>query len=148
MQLSYVKDLGESVGGEKVHDVVIAVPPFFTQFERDAVADAVEIAGMRMLALINDGTAVAVNYAMTRAFARPEYHVVYDAGASSVRATVVSFTSVAADPKSLSTTKDSTLIQVAGRLQSRSGNLGSEVNIIRNTLDLHSQCQNKLRKNL
>ena len=50
------------------------------------------------MALINDGTAVAVNYAMTRTFAAPEYHVIYDAGASSTRATVVSFSSTM-DPK-------------------------------------------------
>ncbi|KAI6112082.1 heat shock protein 70 family [Pisolithus croceorrhizus] len=100
MQLSYVKKLAEDVAGELVQDVVVTVPPYYTQFERDAVADAIEIAGLRTLALINDGSAVAINYAMTRTFSStPEYHVIYDAGASSIRATVVSFAS-AADPKS------------------------------------------------
>lgn len=95
MQLSYVKRLAEDTAGEPVQDVIITVPPYYTQFERDAVADAVEISGLRTLALINDGTAVAVNYAMTRTFsATPEYHVIYDAGASSTRATLVSFASV------------------------------------------------------
>jgi hypoxia up-regulated 1 len=91
MQLAYVKELAESLAGERVRDVVLTVPPFYTQFERDALADAVEVAGLRTLALINDGTAVAVNYAMTRTFATPEYHVLYDAGASAIRATVVQF---------------------------------------------------------
>ncbi|THU97845.1 actin-like ATPase domain-containing protein [Dendrothele bispora CBS 962.96] len=91
MQFSYVKGLAESVAGERVHDTIVTVPPYYSQFERDAVADAIEIAGLRTLALINDGTAVAVNYAMTRSFPTPEYHVVYDAGASSIRATVVQF---------------------------------------------------------
>ncbi|KAJ7270749.1 Hsp70 protein-domain-containing protein [Mycena haematopus] len=91
MQFSYVKQLAEAVAGEKVTDVVIAVPPYFSQFQRDAVVDAVEVAGMRTLTLINDGTAVAVNYAMTRTFPTPEYHIIYDAGASSIRATLVSF---------------------------------------------------------
>ncbi|KAL4077708.1 heat shock protein 70 family [Scleroderma citrinum] len=99
MQLSYIKRLAEDVAGEPVQDVIITVPPYYTQFERDAVADAVEISGLRTLALINDGTAVAVNYAMTRTFSStPEYHIVYDAGASSTRATLVSFAS-AEDPK-------------------------------------------------
>jgi hypoxia up-regulated 1 len=92
MQFSYVKDLAESLAGEKVSDVIVTVPSFYSQFERDAVADAVEVAGLRLLALINDGTAVAVNYAMTRTFAKPEYHVIYDAGASAIRASVVEFT--------------------------------------------------------
>ncbi|KAJ8074780.1 lumenal Hsp70 protein [Marasmius tenuissimus] len=91
MQFAYVKGLAESVAGEKVYDVIVTVPPYFSQFERDAVADAIEISGLRTLALINDGTAVAVNYAMTRSFPTPEYHVIYDAGASSIRATVVQF---------------------------------------------------------
>lgn len=95
MQLAYVKSLAESLAGEPVHDVILTVPPHYTQFERDAVVDAVEIAGMRTLTLINDGTAVAVNYAMTRTFSStPEYHVIYDAGASSSRATLVSFAAV------------------------------------------------------
>ena len=112
MQFAYVKELAESMAGEKVYDVIVTVPPYYTQFERDAVVDAIEVAGLRTLALINDGTAVAVNYAMTRSFTSPEYHVIYDAGASSIRATVVSFASTSSDPKSK--TKDSTLITVAG----------------------------------
>jgi hypoxia up-regulated 1 len=41
--------------------------PFsFSQFERDSVEDAIETRGLKTLALVNDGMAVAVNYAMTR----------------------------------------------------------------------------------
>ncbi|GJE92876.1 HSP70-domain-containing protein [Phanerochaete sordida] len=95
MQLSYVRELAESTANEKVSDVILTIPPHFTQHERDAVVDAVEVAGMRTLALIHDGTAVAVNYAMTRSFPeQPEYHVIYDAGASSIRATVAGFSAV------------------------------------------------------
>lgn len=100
MQLSYVRGLAESTATEKVSDVILTIPPYYTQHERDAVIDAVEIAGMRTLALIHDGTAVAVNYAMTRSFPdEPEYHVIYDAGASSIRATVAAFSSVPGNTK-------------------------------------------------
>ncbi|KAF8999790.1 Hsp70 protein-domain-containing protein [Cyathus striatus] len=98
MQFGYVKQLAEAFGEEKVRDVIVTVPPYFSQFERDAIVDAIEIAGLKTLALINDGTAVAVNYAMTRTFQTPEYHIIYDAGGSAIRATVVSFTT-ANDPK-------------------------------------------------
>ncbi|KAF8622291.1 hypothetical protein AX15_007154 [Amanita polypyramis BW_CC] len=95
MELAYVKQLAEAyTNGEKVRDVIVTVPPYYTQFERDAVVDAIEIAGLKTLALINDGTAVAVNYAMTRTFSKPEIHVIYDAGASSIKATVVQFATV------------------------------------------------------
>jgi hypoxia up-regulated 1 len=107
MQFAYVRELAESFAGERVHDAIVTVPPFFSQFHRDAVADAIEIAGLRTLALINDGTAVAVNYAMTRSFPKPETHVIFDAGASSIRATIVSFATPSSDPKG-------TTITVAG----------------------------------
>lgn len=95
MQFAYVRDLAESFAQEKVRDVIVTVPPYYSQFERDAIVDAIEISGLKTLALINDGTAVAVNYAMTRNFnGAPEYHVIYDAGASSIRATVVGFSNV------------------------------------------------------
>ncbi|KAG5337074.1 hypothetical protein C0989_010915 [Termitomyces sp. Mn162] len=109
MQFAYVKHLAEGVADEKVRDVVITVPPYYSQMERDAVVDAIEIAGLRTLALVNDGTAVAVNYAMTRTFSVPEYHIIYDAGASSIVATIVQFAPV--DPKSASA---GTHITVAG----------------------------------
>ncbi|KAK0189615.1 hypothetical protein F5146DRAFT_931492 [Armillaria mellea] len=110
MQLSYIKSLAETLGEEKVQDVIVTVPPYYSQFERDAVADAIEISGLRTLALINDGTAVAVNYAMTRTFPKQEYHIIYDAGASSIRATIVSFST---DSSSKSDTP-ATHIGVAG----------------------------------
>jgi len=99
MEFAYIKHLAELTANEKVTDVIVTVPPYYSQFERDAIADSIEISGLRTLALMNDGTAVAVNYAMTRTFPTPEYHVIYDAGASGIRATIASFTT-ATDPKS------------------------------------------------
>ena len=94
MQLAYIRGLAVDAAGrgERVQDVVVIVPAFFSQFERDAIADAVELAGLRLLALVNDGAAVAVNYAMTRQFPQQERHIVYDAGAASTRATIATFT--------------------------------------------------------
>ena len=65
--MAYVRSLAESkAAGERVDDVIVTVPPYYTQFEHDTVVDAIEISGLSTLALVNDGTAVAVNYAMTR----------------------------------------------------------------------------------
>ena len=94
MQLAYIRGLAVDAAGrgERVQDVVVTVPAFFSQFERDAIADAVELAGLRLLAFVNDGAAIAVNYAMTRQFPQKERHIVYDAGAGSTRATIATFT--------------------------------------------------------
>ncbi|EAU87647.1 hypothetical protein CC1G_09108 [Coprinopsis cinerea okayama7 len=94
MQLAYVKALAESVAGEKVKDLIITVPAYYTQFERDAMADAVEIADLKLIALIHDGTAAAINYAMTRNFPKEETHIIYDVGSSGTRATIASFSTV------------------------------------------------------
>ncbi len=45
MQFAYIKHLAELVANEKVTDVIVTVPAYYTQFERDAVADAIEISG-------------------------------------------------------------------------------------------------------
>jgi hypoxia up-regulated 1 len=59
---------------------------------------------------------VAINYAMTRTFVpEPTHHVFYDAGAGSVRATVVSFSSITVkDHPSSKTTKEATQLEVRG----------------------------------
>jgi hypoxia up-regulated 1 len=72
MQFSHVIEPAESVSGEKVTDVIVAVPPFYIKAEHDAVIDATEIAGLRTLLLINNGTAASINYAMTRTSPEPE----------------------------------------------------------------------------
>ena len=115
MQFSYVKQLAEShTDGEKVRDVIVVVPPYYTQFERDAVVDAIEIAGLKTLALVNDGTAIAINYAMGRTFPKPEIHIIFDAGASSITATVVQFSMDGNGKKGASTGLEGPQITVMG----------------------------------
>ena len=96
--------------------------------------DAADLAGLKVLALVNDGTAgmsylidrfhinltcitAAVNYAMTRMFPQapeaPEHHLFYDAGASAVRATIVSFQTIQVkDHPSSKITKNATQLDV------------------------------------
>ncbi|KAJ3071597.1 Hypoxia up-regulated protein 1 [Podochytrium sp. JEL0797] len=93
MQLAHAKRQAEISGGEGISGAVITVPAYFNQFERQAVIDAAEIAGVRLLQLMNDGTAVALNYAMTRTITEPQYHLFFDMGAGSTSATLVRYTS-------------------------------------------------------
>ncbi|SCV73166.1 BQ2448_7091 [Microbotryum intermedium] len=128
MQFTNTRELAEEVAGEFVKDVVVTVPVWWTQSERQAVIDALELAGLRSVGLINDGTAgqsqshlslsmeksltprlvssllAAVNYAMTRSFpSESSYHLLYDLGAGSLRTTLVSLkSSLLPDPYSLS----------------------------------------------
>ncbi|CAL1676029.1 unnamed protein product [Lasius platythorax] len=91
------KEMAESSAHQKINEAVITVPGFFNQAERRALIQAAELAGLKVLQLINDYTAVALNYGV---FGRTEindsahYIMFYDMGASSTTATVVSYQNV------------------------------------------------------
>ncbi|XP_011176023.1 hypoxia up-regulated protein 1 isoform X2 [Solenopsis invicta] len=91
------KEMAEASAHQKINEAVITVPGFFNQAERRALIQAAELAGLKVLQLINDYTAVALNYGV---FGRTEindsahYIMFYDMGASSTTATVVSYQNV------------------------------------------------------
>lgn len=95
--LSKARDMAEASAQQKIKDAVITVPGFVNQIERNAILQAAELAGLRVLQLINDYTAVALNYGI---FHRNElndtaqYIMFYDMGASSTKVTVVSYQNV------------------------------------------------------
>ncbi|KAM6177669.1 heat shock protein 105 kDa isoform 2-T2 [Rhynchocyon petersi] len=62
MLLTKLKETAESSLKKPVTDCVISVPSFFTDAERRSVLDAAQIVGLNCLRLMNDMTAVAVNY--------------------------------------------------------------------------------------
>ncbi|KAI9298831.1 actin-like ATPase domain-containing protein [Neoconidiobolus thromboides FSU 785] len=90
MLFQYAREEAEITAGEKIKDVVITIPPYFNQYERQAILDAAEIAELKVLSLVSDGSAVALNYAMTRKFASgPQKHIIYDIGSGNSVATLV-----------------------------------------------------------
>jgi hypoxia up-regulated 1 len=99
MELQSIQKNAEALAGRgsSVKDLVITVPPFYTAEERRAVELAAELAGLNVLELIGDGLAVGLNYATSRQFksakdgGSPEYHMVFDMGAGSTKATVLKF---------------------------------------------------------
>ncbi|CAG8645954.1 5299_t:CDS:2, partial [Funneliformis mosseae] len=94
MQFAHAKEQAEATAQEAIKDVVITVPPYYNQFERQAVLDAADLAGLHVLTLINDVTAVGLNYAISRFTSfteEPQYHVFYDMGAGSTKASLISF---------------------------------------------------------
>jgi len=94
MQLAYIHGLAIDAAGcsERVQDVLVTVPAFFLQFECDTIADAVKLAGLHLLAFVNYGAAIVVNYAMTHQFPQQERYIMYDAGTASMRVTIPTFT--------------------------------------------------------
>ncbi|ORX61761.1 HSP70-domain-containing protein [Hesseltinella vesiculosa] len=94
-QFQNARSQASATAGEDVKDVVITVTPFATQHERQAILDAAELAGLNVLQLMHDETAVALNFAINRKFSStPENHMFYDMGAGSTVASIVSFAEV------------------------------------------------------
>ncbi|GBF64765.1 heat shock protein [Trichophyton mentagrophytes] len=66
MYLTKIKSTASAELKLPVSDVVVSVPPWFTDAQRRALIDASAIAGLNMLRLINDTTAIALGYGITK----------------------------------------------------------------------------------
>ena len=91
MLFSDLKLQAEETAKEPVKEVVISVPAYFTHWQRRAIKDAAELAGLKVISMLNDGTAVVLNYALPRDFNQSEFHVIYDMGAGDTQVTVAKF---------------------------------------------------------
>ena len=79
MILQKLKADAESFLGEPVTEVVITVPAYFTDAQRQATKDAGTIAGLEVLRIVNEPTAAALAYGLERP-GREEHILVFDLG--------------------------------------------------------------------
>lgn len=95
MYFGKLRDITANELKTAVSDLVIAVPGWYTDIQRRAMIDAAQIAGLNALRLINDTTAVALGYGITKTdLPEPENprHVMFvDVGHSSMSVSVVAF---------------------------------------------------------
>jgi molecular chaperone DnaK (HSP70) len=56
------------ISGSKILDLCITVPTYFDHNERQAIIDAANIAGLSVISLVDQGTAVAVSYGIEQSF--------------------------------------------------------------------------------
>ena len=94
MILKKAREYASDFAEQKVDSAVITVPPYFTQAERRAVKRACELANIKLLQLMNDNTAVALNYGI---FRRKDFnatgstYLFYDMGSQSTVCTIATF---------------------------------------------------------
>ncbi|KAK1992501.1 hsp70-like protein [Colletotrichum falcatum] len=66
MFLSKIKQTTQTEIKLPVSDLVMSVPAWFTDIQRRAIIDAAEIAGLKLLRLMNDTTAAALGWGITK----------------------------------------------------------------------------------
>ncbi|KAL7272982.1 adenyl-nucleotide exchange factor sse1 [Rhizina undulata] len=96
MFLSKVKQTASAELKLPASDVVISVPAWFTDSQRRSIMDAADIAGLKVLRLMNDTTATALGYGITKTDLPPPEekprHVAFiDIGYSNYTVSVVAF---------------------------------------------------------
>ncbi|RKY42872.1 MAG: molecular chaperone DnaK [Candidatus Makaraimicrobium thalassicum] len=78
MILQKMKQTAEDYLGEKVTDAVVTVPAYFNDSQRQATKDAGEIAGLKVLRIINEPTAASLAYGLERK--KSEKIAIFDLG--------------------------------------------------------------------
>lgn len=88
------REFAEQTSGQPINECTIVVPGFYGQPERMALLTAANLANIKVLQLLNDYTAVALNfglYKQTDFNETAQYYVFYDMGAYKTTAAVVSY---------------------------------------------------------
>jgi len=81
MVLTKMKETAEAFAGEAIKDVVVTVPAYFNDSQRQATKDAGAIAGLNVLRIINEPTAAAIAYGLDQRKGNGEQTVlIFDLG--------------------------------------------------------------------
>merc|ERR1712230_126250 len=80
MVLIKMKEIAEAFVGKDVKDVVVTVPAYFNDSQRQATKDAGAIAGLNVLRIINEPTAAAIAYGLDKKAAGESNVLIFDLG--------------------------------------------------------------------
>jgi molecular chaperone DnaK len=86
--LQKIKDDAEKYLGDTVEGVVITVPAYFNDNQRQATKDAGEIAGLKVLRIINEPTAACLAYGLDKA-GKEQKIMVFDLGGGTLDVTIL-----------------------------------------------------------
>jgi len=86
--LQKIKQDAEGYLGDKVEEVVITCPAYFDDNQRTATKDAGEIAGLRVLRIINEPTAACLAYGLEKA-QKEQKIMVFDLGGGTLDVTIM-----------------------------------------------------------
>ncbi len=90
--LKKLKADAEANLGDSIDGAVITVPAFFSDVQRTSTMDAAKMAGLNALAIINEPTAAALAYGISKGSSEPKTVLVYDLGGGTFDVTIIRFT--------------------------------------------------------
>ncbi|CEF68071.1 Hypoxia up-regulated protein 1 [Strongyloides ratti] len=94
MILWNAKEVTKVYAGQKVDDAIFTVPSYFGNAEKSAISAAAEIAGIKLLKIISEGSAIGLNYGVFRMNEINETKqnmLIYDIGASKTTAVIIEY---------------------------------------------------------
>lgn len=80
MVIGKLKAITETYTGEELKDVVVTVPAYFNDAQRQATKDAGTIAGLNVLRIINEPTAAAIAYGLDKKSSKETNILIFDCG--------------------------------------------------------------------
>jgi L1 cell adhesion molecule like protein len=80
MVLTKMKETGEAFTGKTVKDVVVTVPAYFNDSQRQATKDSGTIAGLNVMRIINEPTAAAIAYGLDTKASGERNVLIFDLG--------------------------------------------------------------------
>jgi molecular chaperone DnaK len=86
--LQKIKQDAEAYLGDQVNEVVITCPAYFNDNQRQATKDAGEIAGLKVLRIINEPTAACLAYGLDKA-GKEQKIMVFDLGGGTLDVTIL-----------------------------------------------------------
>ena len=86
--LQKIKADAEAYLGDKIEEVVITCPAYFNDNQRQATKDAGEIAGLKVLRIINEPTAACLAYGLEKA-GKEQKIMVFDLGGGTLDVTIM-----------------------------------------------------------
>ncbi|KAK3700482.1 hypothetical protein QZH41_004739 [Actinostola sp. cb2023] len=90
MVLTKMKETAESYLGSKVTNVVVTVPAYFNDSQRQATKDAGIIAGLNVMRIINEPTAAALAYGLDKKLKGEQNVLIFDLGGGTFDVSVLS----------------------------------------------------------
>ncbi|GMF20722.1 unnamed protein product [Phytophthora fragariaefolia] len=96
MVFAHARQITDTFAEAHVKDWVLTVPAYFSQAQRQALLDAAEISGVRVLSLINENAAAALQLAVHASYDpddKPKRILFYNMGSTSLQVSVAEFSS-------------------------------------------------------